>query len=119
MFSFQFKKELDMPFDYVERRKSTNLFYNKQNIGIFENKIKVNVKGGDLLKDTLWVNIDFDLKGDIFSKGVVSNSNNIRPGDDIIILKNNKCIGVGEAIVSGETMKKLDRGKVVKVRMRG
>lgn len=119
MFSFQFKKELDMPFDYVERRKSTNLFYNKQNIGIFENKIKVNVKGGDLLKDTLWVNIDFDLKGDIFSKGVVSNSNNIRPGDDIIILKNNKCIGVGEAIVSGETMKKLDRGKVVKVRTRG
>jgi len=119
MFSFQFKKELDIPFDYVEKRKSTNLFYDKQNIGIFENKIKVNVKGGELLKDSLWINIDFDLRGDIFSKGVISNSNNIRPGDDVIILKNNKCIGVGEAIVSGETMKNLNRGKVVKVRMRG
>jgi predicted RNA-binding protein (TIGR00451 family) len=119
MFSFQFKKEFDLPFDYQERRKSTDLLLNRKNIGIFQNKIKVNVKGGELIKDSLWVNIDFDLRGDIFSKGIISNSENIRPGDDVIVQKNNKCIGVGEAIVSGEIMKNLNRGKVVKIRMRG
>ncbi|NYT04620.1 MAG: hypothetical protein GKC00_07945 [Candidatus Methanofastidiosa archaeon] len=119
MFSFQFKKEFNLPFDYQERRKSTDLLFNKKNIGIFQNKIKVNVKGGELIKDSLWVNIDFDLRGDIFSKGIISNSDGIRPGDDVIVQRNNKCIGVGEAIVSGEIMKKLNRGKVVKIRMRG
>ncbi len=118
MFSFQFKKEFQLPFDYQERRKRTNLLFNKRNIGIFQNKIKVNVNGGELIKDSLWASIDFDLKGDIFSKGIINNSDNIRPGDDVIVLKNNKCIGVGEAIVSGEVMKKLNRGKVVKIRMR-
>jgi archaeosine synthase len=119
MFTFQFKKEFDLPFDYQERRKSTDLLFNKKTIGTFQNKIKVNVKGGELIKDSLYVNIDFDLRGDIFSKGVISNSDNIRPGDDVIVQKNNKCIGVGEAIVSGEIMKNLNRGKVVKIRMRG
>ncbi|KYC45555.1 MAG: Archaeosine synthase [Candidatus Methanofastidiosum methylothiophilum] len=119
MFSFQFKKEYNLPFDYIERRKSTDLIFNKKNIGIFQNKIKVNVTGGEQIKDSLWVNIDFDLRGDVFSKGVISNSDNIRPGDDVIIIRNNKCVGVGEAIVSSDIMKKLKRGKVVKIRMRG
>ncbi|KYC52392.1 MAG: Archaeosine synthase [Candidatus Methanofastidiosum methylothiophilum] len=119
MFSFQFKKEFDLPLNYLERRKSTDLMYNKKIIGIFQNKIKVNITGGEIIKNSLWVNIDFDLRGDIFSKGVISNSENIRPGDDVIVQKNNKCIGVGEAIVSGDMMKKLNRGKVVKIRMRG
>lgn len=119
MFSFQFKKEFSLPFDYRERRKSTDLLYNKRTIGIFQNKIKTNVAGGEIIKDSLWVNIDFDLRGDIFSKGIISTSENIRPGDDVIVLKNNKCIGVGEAIVSGSIMKKLNRGKVVKIRARG
>ncbi|HII94949.1 MAG TPA: DUF5591 domain-containing protein [Candidatus Methanofastidiosum sp.] len=118
MFSFQFKKEFDLPFNYVERRKTTDLTFNKKIIGIFQNKIKVNVIGGELIKDSLWVNIDFDLRGDIFSKGIISNSENIRPGDDVIVQKNNKCIGVGEAVVSGDMMKKLNRGKVVKIRAR-
>ncbi|NMC60334.1 MAG: hypothetical protein GYA51_13270, partial [Candidatus Methanofastidiosa archaeon] len=72
MFSFQFKKEYHLPFDYRERRKSTDLLYNKRNIGIFQGKIKANVTGGEILKDSLWVNIDFDLRGDIFSKGIIS-----------------------------------------------
>ena len=118
MFSFQFKKEFDLLFDYQERRKTTDLLYDKKIIGTFQNKIKVNVKGGELIKESLWVNIDFDLRGDIFSKGIISNSDNIRPGDDVIVKRNNKCVGVGEAIVSGDTMKKLNRGKVVKIRMR-
>jgi predicted RNA-binding protein len=119
MFSFQFKKEYHFPFDYRERRKSTDLLYNKRNIGIFQGKIKANVTGGEILKDSLWVNIDFDLRGDIFSKGIISASEKIRPGDDVIVLKNNKCIGMGEAIIAGSIMKKLNRGKVVKIRMRG
>ncbi len=119
MFSFQFKKEFDLPLDYQERRKKTDVLFNKKIIGTFQNKIKVNVIGGELIKDSLWVNIDFDLRGDIFSKGIISNSENIRPGDDVIVQKNNKCVGVGEAVVSGEIMKKLYRGKVVKIRMRG
>lgn len=119
MFSFQFKKEFKLPFDYRERRKTTDLLYNKRTIGIFQNKIKTNVIGGEIIKDSLWVNIDFDLRGDIFSKGIISTSDNIRPGDDVLVLKDNKCIGVGEAIVSGSIMKKLNRGKVVKIRSRG
>ncbi|KYC52839.1 MAG: Archaeosine synthase [Candidatus Methanofastidiosum methylothiophilum] len=119
MFSFQFKKEFNLPFDYRGKRNTTEFLFNKKRIGMFENKIKANINGGELIKDSLYVNIDFDLKGDIFSKGIIEASEDIRPGDEVIVLKNNKCIGIGEAIVSGRIMKKLNRGKVVKIRMRG
>lgn len=119
MFSFQFKKEFNLPFYYKEKRNTTEFLLNKKRIGMFENKIKVNINGGELIKDSLYVKIDFDLKGDIFSKGIIEVSEDIRPGDEVIVLRDNKCIGVGESIVSGKIMKKLNRGKVIKIRMRG
>ncbi len=119
MFSFQFKKEFDISFDYQEKRKSIDLLFNRKIIGTFENKIKTNIRGGDTIKDSLWADIDFDLRGDVFSKGILDISEYIRPGDEVIIRKDNKVVGIGEAIVSSKLMKNLNRGKVIKIRKRG
>lgn len=65
-----------------------------------------------------WVKIDndFEVIGSIFAPGVIDADENIRIGDEVIILKNNMLCGVGVAQMNGEQMKNLTYGEAVKVR---
>jgi len=65
-----------------------------------------------------WVNIDFDIKGDLFCVGVRDADNGIRAGDDVIIRKDKETTAIGTAILPGKMMKKMRKGKAVKVRKR-
>lgn len=67
-----------------------------------------------------WVEIydDFTLKGSVFAPGVKNADNEIRVGDEVIVIKNNKLCAVGVAQMNGDEMKKTSHGEAVKVRHR-
>jgi predicted RNA-binding protein (TIGR00451 family) len=70
---------------------------------------------------TYCVNIDFDLKGDVFCPGVLSAYSGIRPGDHVVIkriINGERAVGVGRAVLPGFMMKEMDRGMAVKVHTR-
>ncbi|WP_456370027.1 DUF5591 domain-containing protein [Geoglobus sp.] len=54
---------------------------------------------------------EFDVKGTIFSKGVLEADERIRP-NDVVVYHNSGIIGVGQAVIPGSDMGKLD-GKAV------
>lgn len=59
---------------------------------------------------------DFELRGSVFAPGVKNANENIRIGDEVIVLKKNKLIGVGSALMNGKDMVKLSFGESVKIR---
>ena len=63
------------------------------------------------------VYIDFDLKGDVFCPGVLQADTRIRPGEQVVI-KRDDAEGIGRAIVSGFLMTRLNKGIAVKVKKR-
>ena len=65
-----------------------------------------------------YVKIDFDLRGDVFAVGVNEADKKIRPDDIVGVVRDEKVVGVGRAVLSGEEMVKAKRGVAVKVRKR-
>ncbi|USH00280.1 DUF5591 domain-containing protein [Thermococcus argininiproducens] len=63
-----------------------------------------------------YVKIDFDLRGDVFAIGVNEADTKIRPDDIVGVVRDEKVVGVGKAVLSGEEMIKARRGIAVKVR---
>ncbi|MHC1599170.1 MAG: DUF5591 domain-containing protein [Candidatus Methanofastidiosia archaeon] len=63
-----------------------------------------------------WVEIDFDIKGDLFCVGVVDADERIRPGDDVVITRKGMPVAIGNAILSGSLMHTMRKGKAVKVK---
>lgn len=59
---------------------------------------------------------DFEVKGTIFSQGVVMADENIRP-NDVVVYHNSETAGVGHAVMAGKFMGKVD-GKAVISRRR-
>jgi len=59
---------------------------------------------------------DFKLKGSVFAPGVKNADENIRIGDEAVVFRKNKLIGVGSALMNGSQMKQLTYGEAVKIR---
>ena len=59
-----------------------------------------------------------ELRGDLFAPGVRGAGDDIRIGDEVLLVRGEEFLGVGEARVPGPWMGKLPRGMVVKVRHR-
>ena len=59
---------------------------------------------------------DFQLKGNLFAKGVISANEEIRPGDDVVIMRGAEVTGVGVASMTGREMTELQRGEAVRMR---
>jgi archaeosine synthase len=59
---------------------------------------------------------DFKIKGSVLAPGVKKAYHDIRIGDEVLIVKNNKLTGVGVATMSGRLMEKSNYGEAVKVR---
>ena len=60
--------------------------------------------------------MDFELKGNLFAVGVTGADPSIRIGDEAVVLKKGKVMGVGVAMMSGREMVDLKRGIAVKIR---
>lgn len=79
--------------------------------------LSLTLKGGEVLGKTYFVEIhDFKLKGSIFSQGIKNFDERIRVGDDVVVIQNEKVIGVGIAVMSSFEMKNAKRGEAVKMR---
>jgi archaeosine synthase alpha-subunit len=81
----------------------------------------LNLKGGEKLKTigTNWVKIDFELKTNtLFTPGILDADPGIVPKDEVVILRNDEVVGVGKAVLSGDEMKKANKGVGVRVRHR-
>jgi len=63
-----------------------------------------------------WVEVDFELRGDVFAVGVNAADERIRPDDVVGIIRDGEVIGVGRAVLSGREMLKTKRGIAVKVK---
>ena len=59
-----------------------------------------------------------ELRGDLFAPGVREGGREIRIGDEVLLVRGEEFLGVGEARVPGPWMGRLPRGMVVKVRHR-
>ena len=82
--------------------------------------ISLTIQGAEKLIDSkkYWVEIydDFKLKGSVFAPGVKNTDENIRVGDEVIVLQKRKLQGVGVALMNGEEMKESQKGEALKIR---
>jgi len=101
----------------IKKRKYTFEIYSKELLARYDRKLTLTLKGAELLYEhgKNYVEIDFDLKGDVFCRGVVECDENIKAGEDVVVVRKGKVVGIGKAVVPGYMMKKLERGKAVKV----
>jgi archaeosine synthase len=67
-----------------------------------------------------WVEIhdDFTLIGSVFAPGIINADENIRIGDEVVVIKKGILCGVGVAKMGGKEMKELSYGEAVKIRHR-
>ena len=105
------------------RYPNQKIFYDKTQLGMViqdRGLISLTIDGADRVANEgkYWVKIydDFDLVGSVFAPGIKNADNNIRIGDEVVVLKNNKLAAVGVAQMNGEEMKLSDYGEAVKVR---
>lgn len=105
-------------------RFTKRMLYEKEQIATlsFETGLySLSLKGGHLLKEigVNWVEIDFDMKTNtLFNPGINNADPNIIPKDEVVILRNNKVVGVGKAVLNGKDMVKSTKGVGVRIRHR-
>ncbi|WP_297500670.1 archaeosine synthase subunit alpha [Thermococcus sp.] len=107
---------------HAKGSKMLRIFAENQQTGTFrEGVISVTPFGMQRIYDSLkayWVRIDFDLRGDVFAVGVNEADERIRPDDIVGVVRDEKVVGVGRAVLAGEEMVKAKKGVAVKVRKR-
>lgn len=106
----------------VKGSKMLRIFVEGQQTGTFtDGVISVTPYGMGRIYDAVksyWVKIDFELRGDVFAVGVEEADPRIRPDDIVGIVRGERVVGVGKAVLSGEEMVKARKGVAVKVRKR-
>ncbi len=104
------------------RYPNLRIFKNSTQTGMLVGQrglISLTLAGGEVLAEhsAYWVRIsDFEPKGNIFAVGVEDADSEIRIGDDVVVLRNDKLVGVGVAMMSPEEMTKSSRGEAVRIR---
>ena len=82
--------------------------------------ISLTIHGAERLinSNKYWVDIydDFKLKGSVFAPGIKNADEDIRIGDEVIVLQKGKIQGVGVALMNSEEMKESLYGEAVKIR---
>ncbi len=101
------------------------IIYEKTQLGMITESrgfISLTIDGANRIakSNNYWVKIydDFKLKGSVFSPGVKDADENIRVGDEVVVIRNNKLCAVGVAQMNGEEMRNMSHGEAVKVRHR-
>jgi archaeosine synthase len=99
------------------------IMYKNKQLGMFTQErglISLTYDGGKRIVNhgKYWVKIydDFILKGSVFAPGIKDSDEDIRIGDEVLVLKNNKLCAVGVALMNGIEMKESTHGEAVKTR---
>jgi len=120
MASWQFGCNLDIKGTTL-RGHFPEVFYSKNNVQIFSidtvtGLLRPTIDGWNLIPEGYRVIIDdFIPEGDVLAPGVVSADNQIREGDEVLVV-GPRAHAVGRAALSGEEMLQLRRGVAVRVR---
>lgn len=108
----------------VKGRYHRNIYYNNEQIALLNmdrGLYSLNLAGGKLLMDENihCVNIDFNLETNtIFSPGISKADKKIIPNDEVVVVKDGECVGVGRSLLNGEEMEKSNRGTAIRLRHR-
>lgn len=125
--SYQFgkkvaKKMLDSS-KIIGRYPYQKIVKNNNQIGMIvkeKGSISLTLDGAEILfeekKNIIEIADDFELKGSVFAPGIKNASENIRIGDEVIVVRKNSLLGVGSALMNGKDMKDLTFGEAVKIR---
>jgi len=111
---FLFNEDI-FPENIRVKGKRTKTIQSDKILAHYDTDLTLTSAGADLLQ-TYTVQIDFDLKGDVFCPGVISADPCIRPGEQVVI-KRDHAVGSGRAVIPGFLMTEL-RGMAVKVKKR-
>ncbi len=103
--------------------RGRQIFYNNTQVAALNKHgyLSLTLEGGELLKNfgKYLVEISFFPEtNSIFCVGVTSADEDIRPNDEVIVLYNDKVVGVGRALLSGEEMVKARKGLAIALRHR-
>ncbi len=104
------------------RYPNLRIFLDGKQIGMLVGNrglISLTIEGGKILaeQNAYWVKIhDFIPKGNIFAVGVKDADEDIRIGDDVVVLREGELVGVGVATMSPKEMIESDRGEAVRIR---
>lgn len=114
-----------IPDDVVAKgRYHRKIFVDSKQIALLNKDIglySLNLDGGNKLKELglKIIEIDFDLKTNtLFSPGVLKADTTIIPKDEVVIVRNDKVLGVGKAIITGREMEENKNGIAVRIRHR-
>ncbi len=114
-----------VPSDYKLRgRFDRRLMQNDEQIAVLHHNnglYSLNIKGGEILNEigVNWVEIDFELKTNtLFAPGVLDAHNGILPKDEVVVTRKGAVVAVGKAIMTGDEMKKGEKGVAVRIRHR-
>ena len=124
---FQFGKEvaekiMDDDTYAIGKYPYWKLLRNKVQLGMLSEErgmFSLTIDGANLLAECGCATVDmmdFELKGNLFAVGVTGADPSIRIGDEAVVLKKGKVMGVGVAMMSGREMVDLKRGIAVKIR---
>lgn len=103
-------------------RFNTQIIQDKQQVATlhFETGLyTLNLKGGEVLKDNHInrVFINFDLQSNtLFTPGIDAADKEIIPNDEVVIIRDERVVGVGKAMMSGEELVEATKGIGVKIR---
>ena len=82
--------------------------------------ISLTMGGAERMTDaaSYWVDVyaDFSLKGSVLAPGVKDADEGIRIGDEVVVRRQGKAVGVGVALMNGSEMKESRHGEAVNVR---
>lgn len=85
--------------------------------------ISLTLAGGERILSTGAYTVeieDFEMKGDVFAPAVIDASDEIRPGDEVVVFTKTdpgkKIKAVGRAVMNGAEMVEANRGRAVKIR---
>ncbi|HIP17470.1 MAG TPA: Archaeosine synthase [Methanothermococcus okinawensis] len=120
---FQFNKNF-IPEDVIIKGKHKKFFIKRENKLVQicslnpENGLFVlTYEGGKLLGKINWVEVNFEIKkGSLFAPGLKDCDENISVNDEVVIIYEDRIVGVGRAILSGFEMKKAKHGLLVNIR---
>ncbi|WP_456472297.1 DUF5591 domain-containing protein [Methanocaldococcus sp.] len=117
---YQFYKNF-LPDNIFINRKNQIIYKNKI-LATLKNKIILSLEGGKLMwetlkKDSFYVETNFDIKkGSLFPPGFVDCNELISYDDEVVLIKDDKYLGVGRAKLPGDEMKRAKHGALVNVR---
>ena len=123
--SFQFRSSWKtIEFDRIVGRSLSHsrIFYKNVQVGSFDTRrgyYSLTLEGAKMLlrSGKYWVKIDdFIPKGNVFSVGILDADDDIREGDEVVVIHEDELRAVGIAKMSGRLMRESSKGSAIKVR---